>query len=212
MVTKSTLGAGPNRDRASTEKRILAALHDLVVDEGIQALGVNRIARVAETDKVLIYRYFGDLEGLFAAYAEASDFWWTVDDLVGGNQPGPEEDSLAGWFKLILRRHAGALRDRPVTLRLLAAETSMRNGLTIALEEVRERRALELMVWVEARFGRDHGLDLAAASAVLGAAINYLALRSTNIARFNGVDLTREEDWDRLFATMDRMVEGVCAA
>jgi hypothetical protein len=51
-------------------------------------------------------------------------------------------------MKTLLRRHAEALRARPATLAVLAAEPTNRTRLVVALEAVRERRALELSAWI----------------------------------------------------------------
>ena len=47
-----------------TEKRLLEAVSHIVENDGFTKIGVNRIANQAGCDKVLIYRYFGGLDGL----------------------------------------------------------------------------------------------------------------------------------------------------
>jgi AcrR family transcriptional regulator len=77
------------RDRNATEARLIGAVEDLIVQQGFGAIGINAVARQAGADKVLIYRYFGGLSGLLAAYAEEGDFWWTVEDLLREPLPAP---------------------------------------------------------------------------------------------------------------------------
>ena len=48
-----------------TEKRLLEAVSKIIEEEGFTQIGINRIAKKAQCDKVLIYRYFGGLDGLF---------------------------------------------------------------------------------------------------------------------------------------------------
>ena len=64
--------------------RILAAVGALILRDGLAGVGINALAREAGCDKVLIYRYFGDLDGVYAAYAAQGDFWWTIEDLTEG--------------------------------------------------------------------------------------------------------------------------------
>lgn len=52
-----------------TEKRLLEAVSKVIEEEGFTKIGINRIARQAQCDKVLIYRYFGGLDGLLVAWA-----------------------------------------------------------------------------------------------------------------------------------------------
>jgi len=65
------------RSRPATEARIRDAVRQLVADEGCGGLGVNSIADRAGSDKVLIYRYFGSLDGLLRSVAE--DRPWLPD-------------------------------------------------------------------------------------------------------------------------------------
>ena len=53
------------RNRAKTEERILEAARDLIGAEGFRNWGVNHLARSAGVDKVLIYRYFTNMDGVY---------------------------------------------------------------------------------------------------------------------------------------------------
>ncbi|MEQ8267613.1 MAG: TetR/AcrR family transcriptional regulator [Parvibaculum sp.] len=207
MVTKAKETPAPRqRDRARTEKDILDAVARLILREGLSGVGINALAREAGVDKVLVYRYFGDLDGVYRAYAEHGDFWWSVDDLLGN------AEDLAGALKDGLRRHAAEMRKRPVTLAVIAAEPANRTPLVIALEEVRERRTLELMKIVFKRYGAPEGVDVMAVIALIGAAIDYLAARARKIRVYSGVEIKTDKDWERIFATVDAMIDGAFAA
>ncbi|ABS62508.1 transcriptional regulator, TetR family [Parvibaculum lavamentivorans DS-1] len=209
MVTKAAQKAAPpRRDRAKTEKAILDAVARLILREGLSGVGVNALAREAGIDKVLIYRYFGNLDGVYRAYAENGDFWWTAEDIIGGAE---RASTLADALKSGFRRHAAEMRRRPVTLAVIGAETANRTPLVVALEEVRERRALELMDAVFARYEMPEHIDLPALTALLGAAIDYLAARARQIRVYSGVDIKTDKDWERIFATIDAMVDGLFA-
>ena len=56
------------RNRAQTEQRLIDAVGQLLLEEGIEAVRINRIATRAGVNKILIYRYFGGLTGLRDAY------------------------------------------------------------------------------------------------------------------------------------------------
>ena len=53
------------RDRASTMKRIGAALEQIINQDGVQGVNVNAIAKEANISKTLVYRYFTDIDGVF---------------------------------------------------------------------------------------------------------------------------------------------------
>ena len=70
------------RSRLQTEKRILDAVSTILLERGFQTIGINEVARQAGCDKVLIYRYFGGLEELLLAFAETTNLWWEVDEII----------------------------------------------------------------------------------------------------------------------------------
>ena len=75
----STAAATRTRDRAATEERILAAVGEVLARDGFGAIGINTIAREAQVDKVLIYRYFGGLPELLKTWGASGRFWPSTD-------------------------------------------------------------------------------------------------------------------------------------
>jgi len=199
---------GPLRDREATRARILGAVGELLAEQWFRALGINAITRRARADKALIYRYFGGMPKLLAAYAEEGDFWWKVEDLVGAHLQPPARDTLAEWIGLVFRRHVAALKARPATLEIMAWETIERNELTSALAAVRETRSLAVMKTLTDRFQAPAGFDVAALGALLGAATNYLLIRARGIRVFQRIDLGRAAGWERILG----MIEEIAAA
>jgi len=207
MVTNEKTSSAPRRrDREKTEKVILDAVGRLILRDGLSGVGINALAREAGADKVLIYRYFGDLDGVYRAYSERGDFWWSVEDMLEGLE---DAESLADALKAGVRRHLREMQKRPVTLAVIAAEPENRTPLVVALEEVRERRSLELMKRIAARFAIPQEADLPVLTGLLAAAIGYLAARARKIRVYGGVGIRTDEDWSRIFATIDAMIDGV---
>jgi AcrR family transcriptional regulator len=208
--------AGPPEDgrrarRRRTEARLFAALESLLREGGVAALGVNALAQRSGVDKVLIYRYFGGLEGLMAEYAKGSQFWPTLAEILGADAGLLADPDRARAAARMLSNYARALRQRPVTLDLLAWECAHRNPLTVALESVREERSRELYLQLSAAGFPVHG-GAAELSALLAAALNYLALRSREIKVFGGLALDGESAWRRIETIMTLAFRGVFAA
>ncbi len=194
------------RDPEETKQRILDALARIILTCGLSAVGINVLAREAGCDKVLIYRYFGDLDGLYAAFAASRDFWWTVEEMVDGLGP---KISAADAMKLMLRRHTEALRARPVTLAVLAEEAANRTPLVIALETIREERGLALNAWTAKNLKLPRGIDFAAISLVFSTATTYLAMRARKIRVMSGVEIRTDENWARIYEAMDAMIDAI---
>jgi AcrR family transcriptional regulator len=194
--------------RRRTEARLYEALGALLREGGVAALGVNALAERAGVEKVLIYRYFGGLEGLMTEYAKGSELWPTVDEIIGSDPSLLSDPDDAQVAAKLLSNYARALRQRPVTLDLLAWECAHRNPLTVALETVREERSRELFQRLSAAGFPLRG-GAAELSALLAAAINYLSVRGRDIKLFAGLSLDREATWTQLETVMVSAFRGV---
>lgn len=188
------------RNREQTTQRLLAAVGEVLARDGFAALGVNAIAREAGVDKVLIYRYFGGLPELLAAWGHSGRFWPTVDDLLA-HEPGLMQLPTAERYARFFEHFIDALRARPLTLEVLAAEVQHRNQLTAVLEAERE-------AWGEQAARVVGGPEFAQRPEMRGvtllliAGVQYLLLRSRTIRLFGGLDLHQEAAWAELKASV----------
>lgn len=199
-----------SRDRARTEARILDAVGRVLAREGFASVGVNAVAREAGVDKVLIYRYFGGLAELLAAYGTSGGFWPSVDEVLGTDDPDAASGSLPDQLSQLLVSFVAALRARPLTIEILAWETVARNELTTSLEAVRERWGEEIERRLRARHP-DIAFDVTALMVLFMSAVQYLLVRSRTVRIFGGVDLQADPGWERLVGVMGAALERVLA-
>lgn len=189
------------KGRLQTEQKILHALEQLLLEQGFPAVGINSLARQASCDKVLIYRYFDGLDGLLKAFAESTELWWNIDEILTesvdeiGQQPLPE------FLQTLLKRHVEALQARPVTLEIMAWEMSAQNNLTVALARTRAERGMALVKTIRAHY-QNPNIDIGGILGVFGAAINYLVIRTRNAAPQH-----MTEEWWRLQHTIAKLME-----
>jgi AcrR family transcriptional regulator len=204
MEAPSPPATKKRRNRAQTEARLGQAVEDLLVEGGFAALTPSAVGRRAEVDKMLIYRYFGDLAGLVRSIAFAPDFFPTFEDFCGN-------DSVADLLTLpvgaraarILDRNGRALLERPVVLELMVWELVERNELTAIMEEARESLGLRLLAELFPDVADKSRLG--AMSAVLSAGLAYLALRRRKIRWFSGVDLRSDDGWKEIVSAIEAM-------
>jgi AcrR family transcriptional regulator len=185
------------RDRGATEERIVAAVGVVLARDGFGALGINAIAREAGVDKVLIYRYFGGLPELLQRWGASGRFWPSVQELLGDDAEGVHALPLAQRYVLFFDRFIDALRARPLTLEILAAETIERNELTAILEAEREQWGFQ----AEALFGGadfERAPQLRGITLLLVAGVMYLLVRARKIRIFGGIDLQSDAGWAAL--------------
>lgn len=197
------------KNKDETKAKLIIAVGDVLAEKGFAKIGVNAVARQAGVDKVLIYRYFDDLNGLMTAYAASSEFWPSALEIIG---EGDAYDELfarpfAEMFAEVFRRYANALRSRPLTLEILSWETIERNALTIASEEVREKMGMELMAALS-KTDPPAG-DWQAIANIFSGAIHYLAIRSRKISTFTGMTIDDEQGWDRLINSIEFLVSNI---
>jgi len=165
------------KSRLQTEQKILQALEQLLLQQGFTTVGINSIARQAGCDKVLIYRYFDGLDGLLLAFAETTQLWWEVDDIITETPHTIGQQPLKQYLQELLKRHVAALQARPLTLEIMAWEMAAQNNLTIALARTRAQRGMDLVKKIRAHYQQPN-IDIGGILGVFGAAINYLLIRT----------------------------------
>jgi AcrR family transcriptional regulator len=193
------------RDREQTMARILAAVGETLSADGFRAIGINSIAKRAGVDKVLIYRYFGGLPELLAAYGKSGAFWPSVEDLLGDHRDAFFALPLAERYCRFLEHFIDQLRARPLTLEILAQEVIERNELTAILESEREAWGTQAAAVLGGEeFVRVPGTR--GGTILLIAGVQYLLLRSRKIRTFGGFDLRSDDGWRALKSEIRAMV------
>jgi AcrR family transcriptional regulator len=190
------------RNSQQTRKKIIDAVGRLLARSGFRNLGINAVAREADVDKVLIYRYFGGMPDLLRAYAEEGDFWPTAEELLAGCGGQLPRNNVELAAKLLIE-FGRALRRRPVTQEIMRWELLERNELTDALAHYREEQGMKLISMVE----ESQGLDLQALGSLLSAGQTYLILRAKTASVYNGLRLGRDDDWKRIEKSIADLVQ-----
>jgi len=189
------------KSRLQTQQKLLLAVEQILLTDGFPAIGINAIARQAGCDKVLIYRYFGGFDGLLKAFAETTELWWKIDDMMTESDDQIGQIPLSEYLQKLLKRHAETLQAKPLTLEIMAWEMSDQNNLTVALARTRSERGILLVKKVRAGY-RNPNIDIGGILGVLGAAINYLVIRTRR-----SPSQYRTEEWWRLQQTIAKLLE-----
>ncbi|MCP4671758.1 MAG: TetR/AcrR family transcriptional regulator [Desulfobacula sp.] len=189
-----------------TKGKLIKAVGQVLAKEGFKGLGVNKVAKAAGVDKVLVYRYFGGLPELVGEYSRTVDFWPTVEELLGPNpnrvrEMSPDEQ-VAEFFKSFLL----ALRQRPITQDILAWELLERNELTRQLEDIRIITILEYFEYLD-EIPDDE--NLSAIVVLMGGAVNHLLVKSRINSSIGGIDLESEKGWKRINKGIDLLLKGI---
>lgn len=188
------------RDREATEQRMLAAVGEMVRTDGFEKIGVNALAAHCGVSKILIYRYFGSLEGLLAAYIRQHDFWINFSlDIPGRRQ-------LPDFLKKIFRTMIGRLHADPTLRRLYRWELSADNELVGALRRQREKAGLELIAKVCRKTGLPEP-EVAVLATFLTASVTYLVLLEENCPVYNGIPIDKAAGWEQIVLGIDMLID-----
>ena len=192
------------RDRFATRAAILESASELIAAQGVNALGVNVLAQTAGCDKVLIYRYFGGLDGVLAALGAERMVWPRVE--VDGDG---DDATLASLIESVVLEEWAALAGSPLMLEAGVAEVGRENALGRAVGVQRLERHKEIVAALRASHRVPPYVDLEALLELLSAALTLFALRAAAKAHSRTAGLSAEhldpstpEGWRRIERTI----------
>lgn len=191
---------GFERDREATEKRLLETVGRMVAENGFEQIGINAVAAQSGVSKILIYRYFGTVDGLLAAYIRQYDFWLNLPADV------PEREELPQFLKTLFQQHIDQLRTDATLRRLYRWELSCNNETIAKIREQREKAGLELV----RKFCQASGMQQPEAetiSALFAASITYLAMLSDFCPVYNGIAIDKDAGWNRIQKGINRIMD-----
>jgi AcrR family transcriptional regulator len=187
-----TRSAARPRNREDTEALLVDAAARVVARDGLTGFGVNAIAREAGADKALIYRYFGDLDGLAEALGRRSDLW------LGEAPAVPPDASYRDALWILFTAYLRTLRHSEFLRQALIIELSNSEGLSDALARARSEAAQR---WFRLSVGArtaSSGIDAPAINAIMIAALHHLAMAAASQGKFAGLPLKTSDDWTRV--------------
>lgn len=190
------------RDREATEKRLIDTIGQMVAEQGFEKIGINAVAAQSGVSKILIYRYFGSVEGLMAAYIRKHDFWMNFPFEI------PSKEALPEFVKTMFKSQIEQLRNNP-TLRMLCRwELSCNNEITAKLREQREKTGFQIVETVSRLTGYPQA-EMAVMASVVTASITYLVMLGEFCPVFNGIAIAEDAGWEQMIAGIDIMVDKV---
>lgn len=188
------------KDRVSTEAKLLKALESIIIEDGFEKIGVNSIASRSGVSKVLIYRYFGSLDNMVLEYLTKQDFWINVSlDM-------PDISNLKGYIKTIFHNQISNLRTDKVSQRLKRWELNSTNNAIDKIRLKRESKNVTLITLVS-HLGQHPQEEVASLATIIGAAINYLVLLSEHCPIYNGIDLQTDKGWEQITNGIDLLID-----
>lgn len=195
-----TKNSGTGKDREKTKQRLIEAVGSLLRTKGFQQVKVNEVASEAGVSKILIYRYFGDLDGLIDAYIRQKDFW------ISYQFEKTNSKHIQEAIKQMYREQIQSMRQDHAFKELHLKELADKKPLSDEIEKIRETHGIALINKVQQITQRPKQ-EVAALATILGGAITYLSLYEAMGDEFNGIDLKSEEGWEHIARGCDLLID-----
>ena len=194
------------RNREATEQLLRQSLGKLLAEKGFNAVGVNAVAREAGVDKVLIYRYFGGLNGLLKEFALSAEFWPGLSDIVGDDVEAFLSLPRGEMLSTAMINYARFMRDHPLSLEIETWFLVESNELT---REFSSTRA-SIFNSIGDRLSQADSptdVDAWALGNFLGAAIAFIAMARRRADNFHNPLINSDEGWD----VMESLIHSICS-
>jgi len=188
------------KGRAATEKRLLDAIGTMIAEKGFEKIGINAVSAQSGVAKILIYRYFGSVEGLMAAYIRQHDYW------INFPRKLPRREELPVFLKKMFRKQIEQLHHDPTLKRLYRWELSSKNDMIEGLCRQREETGLWLIAAVSKFTGKDPK-EVAALATIISASITYLVMLEDFCPKYNGIPLDKDDGWEQISSVIDGLID-----
>lgn len=214
--------AGPVilKDKEKTMRRLMDAVGEIIRTKGYEGLGVNKIAKQAQADKKLIYRYFGSPENLIKNYLQEKDYWIIFSeqmnnvaktDLTSGTGETGAGD-LKNFISSLLTNQYQFFENEEEMQKMILREITVKNPLMDCMAQYRDDLANPLLALTDEYF-KNSDIKFRGVSALLVAGIYYLVLHSKiNNSSFCGIHINEQEGRNEILQSIEKIVELVFEA
>jgi AcrR family transcriptional regulator len=182
------------RNRAETTERIITALEQLLAEQGTEGINVTLLAEKAGVSKVLIYRYFGNLDGLLEYYIKMGRIIPHFSaGLLDQLRPTQEKDLAATWSNNALQLFR-TMRSSPAARELLKTAVQGHGVMATVVSNSLDSEITHLVNQLSFVEGSDND----AISAVVLGGLSYLTVLAQLDRSAIGLHLRDEKDWARI--------------
>ncbi len=195
------------RDRIQTENRLIDAIHELLTEEGFDQIKINRVAQHAKVNKILIYRYFGSINGLIDAYYKkykpvVSTPPIDVDRLRGA----PVEAFFQACCDYVIAEFR-LLRTNPQAQSFLKNDLmAYQPGVPNPFADEKEAQLRNMIDELGALIQTDHGRSF---SAIIVSGMTLLTFMAQDKRTLFGINLGTDEGWVDIERGLQRIYQAL---
>lgn len=194
------------RNKSETKQKLIDAVGRIIKKDGFSNIGINSVAKEAGVDKVLIYRYFKNIDGLLKSYINQKDYFINIPQVNDEDEKLSTEKEILNFGKNLFKDQIKYILKSKELQEILLWELITKNSITTTIAEEREKHGLERLKKIKKSLGKTEA-DIAGISAIILAGIYYLTLRSREVDVFNGINLQSKHGWNRIEKSIDFILE-----
>jgi AcrR family transcriptional regulator len=188
------------RDREATEKRLLTTIGQMIEEDGFEKIGINAVAAKSEVSKILIYRYFGSIDGLITTYIRQHDFW------INFPNEFPPKEEIPSFLKSIFHKMILQLRSNATLRKLYRWELTSSNSLIEELRKQRESSGTEIIHRISDITGHD-SKEIATIATIITSSITYLVILGETCPIYNSIEINHSDGWAQLSHGIDSIID-----
>ncbi len=193
------------RNKEVTKQKLIDAVGKIILRDGFSAVGINSVSKEAGVNKVLIYRYFDDLNGLLKAFIIQKDYFSNITAKASEIESSSSVEDIVRLAKKIFTGQLKDISGNRELQEILLWELTTKNDITSAIANERELQGTAILNRITQIINKSE-IDIPAVSAIILGGIYYIALRSRHVDVFNGIDLHSNEGWNRIKNTVDDLI------
>ncbi len=193
------------RDRAQTEEKLIEAVGQVIKENGFDQIGINKIANRAGVNKILIYRYFGGLDGLLAAYFQQKRPLAPTEHIdIEQLKNAPLEVVFDTCYAYLIKEYR-LLRQDVETQEFLKADLMSAKGVYNPITSEKEEQVQHLIDGLASILQSDYGRPF---SAIITSALTLLTLTAQQNKTVFGIDLSSDEGWQQIEVALKNIFRG----
>lgn len=164
------------RNKEQTKGKLINAIQEILLEEGHDGLGVNKLAKKAGVDKRLIYRYFGSYHNLLEEFMLRKDFWINMVDNIDNVLTKSKSLSLQEIIVFFLEKQMNMFyHDKVLQQLTLWSLKEPNHPVFLKVSEMRKKCSSHVFQKVNARF-LGSTINFRSIIAILVGGICYISL------------------------------------
>lgn len=194
------------KNKSVTKRKLINAVGSIIQTHGFKNVNISKVAREADVDRNLVYRYFKNLEGLKEAYVVENDYWMKYDEYLKELIRSMGDKDSEDLITQILQDQFRFFQSERDMQNLILMELSENDPLLKSIHRARENLGEKILATSDPYF-RNEKVNFRAIIALLVGGIYYIILhRRFNGDQFSDLDVGSEEGQAALLRSIQQVV------